>query len=352
MAKAGLLNFLGKYDHHPFLFDLSHSKSESDHFLRTNLIYGRGKAYEYLNVISNGSFGIVYRARHKKIGEIIAMKPEFHGLSTSTLREIDILMSLFPHPAIVELKEIVVDDWDRVFVIMEHIERHLKRFMDIRRQPLHPNEVKCMMKQLLEGIKFLNENGVMHRDLKPSNILINKKGHLKICDYGPSRQFENEWGSYSPGVVILWYRAPVILDEAETYSTAIDMWSDSCIMAELLLKEVLFKGTSEVEQRAQIYMILGRGKPDDSRLIHRFLDAGVISGCPLLAEHYQKTVELGFDLLKKLLEYNPEKRITAEAAPNHGWFKELDPYFFSAPNHGWFKEFDPYFFWFSTTQQH
>ncbi|KAL0342681.1 UNVERIFIED_CONTAM: Cyclin-dependent kinase G-2 [Sesamum calycinum] len=158
--------------------------------------------------------------------------------------------------------------------------------MAVRRQPLCPNEVKCMMKLLLEGVKFLHENGVMHRDLKPSNILINKKGELKICDFGLSRQFENESGSYSPQVVTLWYRAPEILAEVETYSTAIDMWSLGCIMAELLLKEVLFKGRT-------------------------------ISGAPLLTE-------LGFDLMKKLLEYDPTKRITAEAALNHGWFKELD----------------------------
>ncbi|KAL0427930.1 UNVERIFIED_CONTAM: Cyclin-dependent kinase G-1 [Sesamum latifolium] len=70
---------------------------------------------------------------------------------------------------------------------MEHVENDLARFM-AEETALRPNEVKCMMKQLLEGVKFLHENGVMHRDLKPSNILINKKGDLKICDFGMSRQ--------------------------------------------------------------------------------------------------------------------------------------------------------------------
>ncbi|KAL0451337.1 UNVERIFIED_CONTAM: Cyclin-dependent kinase G-2 [Sesamum latifolium] len=78
-------------------------------------------------------------------------------------------------------------------------------------------------------------------------------------------------------------------------------------MAELLLKEVLFKERSDVEQRTKIYTILGRAKPDDNLFIRKFLEAAVISGVPLLTG-------LGFDLLKKLLEYDPEKRITAEAA--------------------------------------
>ncbi|KAL0292757.1 UNVERIFIED_CONTAM: Cyclin-dependent kinase G-2 [Sesamum radiatum] len=193
MAKAGLLHFVGdKNDHHPFLFE------PYDRLLARNLISGKTNNYEYLNMISHGSYGIVYRACDKRTGQIVAMKEEFNGLSTSTLREISILMSLPQHPAIVEFKEVVLDDWDRVLVVMEHVENDLARFMAVKRQPLRPSEVKCMMKQLLEGVKFLHENGVMHRDLKPSNILINKKGELKICDFGMSRQFESESGSYSP----------------------------------------------------------------------------------------------------------------------------------------------------------
>ncbi|KAL0292763.1 UNVERIFIED_CONTAM: Cyclin-dependent kinase G-1 [Sesamum radiatum] len=144
-----------------------------------------------------------------------------------------------------------------------------------------------------------------------------------------SRQFESESGSYSPRVVTLWYRTPEILAGVETYSTAIDMWSVGCIMAELLLKEVLFKGRCDLEQRTKIYMVLGRGKPDDNLFTRKFVEAAAVSGVPLLTG-------LGFDLLKKLLEYDPEKRITAEGALNHGWFNE----------------FDPCFFWFSARQQH
>ncbi|KAL0300084.1 UNVERIFIED_CONTAM: Cyclin-dependent kinase G-1 [Sesamum angustifolium] len=247
-----------------------------------------------MDTISHGSYGTVYRAYDKRTGQIVALKEEFNGLSTSTLREIAILKSLPQHPAIVKFIEVVRDDWDRVFIVMEHVENDLARFMAVRRQPLCPNEVKCMMK-LLEGVKYLHQNGVMHRDLKPSNILINKKGELKICDFEP----------------------PKFLAKVETYSTAIDMWSLGCIMAELLLKEVLFKGRSNLEQRTNIYTILGRGKPDGNLFIRKFLAAAAISGAPLLTE-------LGFDLMKKLLEYDPTKRITAEAALNHGWFKELD----------------------------
>ncbi|KAL0433788.1 UNVERIFIED_CONTAM: Cyclin-dependent kinase G-2 [Sesamum latifolium] len=267
-------------------------------------------------MISHGSYGIVYRACDKRTGQIVAMKEEFNGLSTSTLREINIVKSLPQHPAIVEFKEVVRDDWDRVFVVMEHVENDLARFMAMRRQPLRANEVKCITKQLLKGVKFLHENGVMHRDLKPSNILINKKGDLKICDFGLSRQFESESGSYSPRVATLWYRAPETLAGVETYSTAIDMWSVGCIMAELLLKEVLSKGGVILSREPRYTRFLAVRNQTIMCLYRGFMRLQPFQELPLLTR-------LGFDLLKKLLEYDSEKRITAETALNHGWFKEL-----------------------------
>ncbi|KAL0350013.1 UNVERIFIED_CONTAM: Cyclin-dependent kinase G-2 [Sesamum radiatum] len=142
---------------------------------------------------------------------------------------------------------------------MEHLDSDLKRLMDVKMRPLRPSEVKCMMKQLLEGVKFLHENEVMHRDLKPSNLLVNKMGELKICDFGLSRQLQSESGSYSPRVATLWYRALEVLAGAETYSSAVDMWSVGCIMAEMLLKQVLFKRRCEIEQLRIIYMSSGIG---------------------------------------------------------------------------------------------
>ncbi|KAL0415597.1 UNVERIFIED_CONTAM: Cyclin-dependent kinase G-2 [Sesamum latifolium] len=153
--------------------------------------------------------------------------------------------------------------------------------MAVRRQPMHPNEVKCIMKQLLEGVKFLHENGVMHRDLKPSNILINKKGDLKICDFGLSRQIRKQVGILqSQGCNSL---GAVILSREPRYTR--------------------FRANH------------------DNLFIRKFLEASIISGVPL-------PTGLGFDLLKKLSEYDPDKRITAEAALNHGLFKEFDPHFF------------------------
>ena len=87
---------------------------------------------------------------------------------------------------------------------------------------------------------------MLHRDLKPQNLLINRRGELKIGDFGlarafgvPVNTFSNEvslnYGEASYGltltwqVVTLWYRAPDVLLGSRTYSTSIDLWSVGCM---------------------------------------------------------------------------------------------------------------------------
>lgn len=295
--------------------------------------------YEKLNKINEGTYGVVYKARDKKSGEIVALKKvkmdvnkDDCGFPLSSLREINILSS-FSHPSVVNVKEVVMDDDDGIYMVMEYMEYDLKCLMGKMKEPLSMSEVKWLMLQLLEGVKYLHDNWVLHRDLKTSNLLLSKDGELKICDFGLSRQYGSPLKPYTQLVVTLWYRAPEILLGAKEYSTAIDMWSVGCIMAELLAKEPLFKGKTEVEQLDKIFKTLGTPNekiwpgianlPGSSakfvkqpyNLLRKKFPATSFIGSPALTD-------LGFDLLSKLLTYDPEKRITAEDALNHKWFLE------------------------------
>ncbi|XP_057766060.1 cyclin-dependent kinase G-2-like [Salvia miltiorrhiza] len=274
-----------------------------------------GSVDEYVSLgkISGGSYGLVYKVQHKKTGEIMAMKEEFEGLSPTTITEIDILKSLGgAHPSVVGFKEVAVDEYDGVYVVMEHMETDLRAL--IKGGGLAISQVKMLMKQLLQGVEFLHENGVMHRDLKPANLLVNRGGELKlkICDFGLSVRFRKELvSSYSPRVGTLWYRAPELLLGEERYSCAVDMWAVGCIMAELLFNKVLFRGESEEDQLHQIYCLLGL--PSSAENVSTLL----ISSANL------ELSEPGFDLLKGLLTYDPTKRLTPQAALNHVWFQDL-----------------------------
>jgi cell division cycle 2-like protein len=163
--------------------------------------------------INEGTYGVVYKANDKKTGEIVALKKvkmemERDGFPMTALREMNILLSL-DHPSIVDVKEVVVDDDDcddGTYMVMEHMQYDLKQLMEAKTQPFSMGEIKSFMKQLLEGVKYLHDNWILHRDLKTSNILLNKDGHLKICDFGMSRQYGSPLKQYTSLVVTLWYR--------------------------------------------------------------------------------------------------------------------------------------------------
>ncbi|GFP88360.1 cyclin-dependent kinase g-2 [Phtheirospermum japonicum] len=307
--------------------------------------------FERLNKIDEGTYGVVFRARDKKTGEIVALKKvkmekEREGFPLTSLREINILLSV-DHPSIVDVKEVVVgSSLDSIFMVMEYMEHDLKALMETMKQPFSQSEVKCLMLQLLDGVNYLHDNWVLHRDLKTSNLLLNNRGELKICDFGLARQYGSPLKPYTQLVVTLWYRAPELLLGAKQYSTAIDMWSLGCIMAELLSKEPLFNGKTEFDQLDKIFKILGTPTetiwPGFSELpgvkvnfvkhqLPALGDSGVAFWYNLLRRKFPATSftgspvlsDAGFDLLNKLLTYDPKQRITAEEALNHEWFREV-----------------------------
>lgn len=123
--------------------------------------------FERLNRIDEGTYGIVFRARDKKSGEIVALKKvklekEREGFPLTALREINILLS-FHHPSVVDVKEVVMGNLDSVFMVMEYMEHDLKALMESVKQPFSQSEVKCLMLQLLSGVNYLHDNWVLHR---------------------------------------------------------------------------------------------------------------------------------------------------------------------------------------------
>ncbi|XP_056844942.1 cyclin-dependent kinase G1 [Raphanus sativus] len=300
--------------------------------------------FQKLNKINEGTYGIVYRARDEKTKEIVALKKikmkedkyeEEYGFPLTSLREINILLSC-NHPSIVNVKEVVVggkNDSD-VYMVMEHLEHDLKCLMERKKQPFSTSEVKCLMLQLLEGVHYLHTNWIIHRDLKPSNLLMNNTGELKICDFGMARQYGSPIKPYTQMVITQWYRPPELLLGAKQYSTAVDMWSIGCIMAELLSQKPLFPGKTELDQLQKIFAVLGT--PNESiwpgfsslpnakakfptqsyNLLRKKFPAISFVGGQILSER-------GFDLLNGLLTLDPEKRLTVEEALNHSWFHEV-----------------------------
>ncbi|KAH9064057.1 Pkinase-domain-containing protein [Lactarius vividus] len=296
-------------------------------------------SYERLNSIEEGSYGVVFRAREKQTGDIVALKKlkldeEKHGFPITALREINALMSC-RHDNVVGIREVVVGETlTQVFIVMDFIEHDLKTLLTLMPSPFLQSEIKTLMLQLLSAVSHCHSNWILHRDLKTSNLLMNNRGTIKVADFGLARRYGDPVGvgGMTQLVVTLWYRAPEILLGVKTYSTAVDMWSVGCIFAELMLKEPLFQAKAEIELLSMIFKLLGSPTndlwPEYSTLP---LAKSITLPSPQPHQFRQKFPFLtiaGIDLLSSLLTYDPERRISADEALQHPYFSETP-----APKH-------------------
>mmetsp|Transcript_19769 Transcript_19769/g.44889 ORF Transcript_19769/g.44889 Transcript_19769/m.44889 type:complete len:277 (+) Transcript_19769:92-922(+) len=172
-------------------------------------------SYERISRISEGTYGIVWRARDVATNEIVALKQiKFHddlvhdGFPHPALREIWALLAL-SHECIVNVREMVVGTRsDRVFMAMDYMEMDLSTALDRcdkTGNPLPQSELKMVMHNILSGMLHIHENWYMHRDMKTSNILIRRSsGRACICDFGLARKYSSPPKIYTQLVITLW----------------------------------------------------------------------------------------------------------------------------------------------------
>jgi len=280
--------------------------------------------------LGEGTYGIVYKAHNRDTNEVVALKRirldnEEEGVPCTAIREISLLKEL-KHPNIVRLYDVLHTE-KKLTLVFEYLDSDLKKFLDSNGGDIDASTIKQLMYQLLKGIAFCHEHRVLHRDLKPQNLLINKRGDLKLADFGLARAFGIPVRSYSHEVVTLWYRAPDVLMGSRQYSTSIDIWSCGCIFAEMTSGRPLFPGNSIVDQLQRIFKVLGTPTeetwPKVSQLPEYKRDFEMYRRIPL-ETILAKLDPLGIDLLGKLIEYQPEKRYSAEVALQHPYFEDLN----------------------------
>ncbi|GMF19235.1 unnamed protein product [Phytophthora lilii] len=221
--------------------------------------------YQKLEKIGEGTYGVVYKAKDRVTGEVIALKKirleaEDEGIPSTAIREISLLKEL-QHCNIVRLYNIVHTE-RKLTLVFEYLDQDLKKYLDVCEKGLEKPILKSFLRCNVSTVQM--EQGDAdemvcraNSDLKPQNLLINREGELKLGDFGLARAFGIPVRSYTHEVVTLWYRAPDVLMGSRKYSTPVDIWSVGCIFAEMANGGPLFAGTSEADQLDRIFRLLG-----------------------------------------------------------------------------------------------
>ena len=111
-------------------------------------------------------------------------------------------------------------------MVFEYMDHDLTGVLSQSQFTFSDAHLKSLCHQMLAGLAYLHHKGVIHRDIKGSNILINRRGELKLADFGLARFYQKRRRTdYTNRVITLWYRPPELLFGATVYGPEVDMWS-------------------------------------------------------------------------------------------------------------------------------
>lgn len=192
------------------------------------------KDFQLGDCIGKGAFGSVYRALNMSNGETVAIKQvRLADLPkaelTTIMQEISLLRNL-QHPNIVKYHD-SVRDTENLYIILEYCENGSLHTICKNFGKFPENLVSFYTVQVLRGLLFLHEQGVIHRDIKGANILTTKEGLVKLADFGVATKQQG----LAEGSVVgtPYWMAPEVI-ELSGATTASDIWSLGCTVIELL----------------------------------------------------------------------------------------------------------------------
>ncbi|KAH9828404.1 cytokinesis protein sepH-like [Teratosphaeria destructans] len=254
------------------------------------------KDYQLGDCLGKGASGAVYRALNWSTGETVAIKQiSLANLQKNELnvimQEIDLLKNL-EHPNIVKYHNFVKST-DSLYIILEYCENGSLHTICKNFGKFPENLVSLYTAQVLQGLLFLHEQGVIHRDIKGANILTTKEGLVKLADFGVATKQQG----LSDGSVVgtPYWMAPEVI-ELSGASTASDIWSLGCTVIELIDGKPPYH---KLAPMPALFRIVNDDHPP------------LPEGCSPLVRSF----------LKECFQKDPNLRVSAKKLLNHPWIK-------------------------------
>lgn len=258
--------------------------------------------YEIGKTLGEGNFGKVKFARHVDSGLPFAVKVldkskiNHLKINDQIKREIATL-KLLKHPNVVRLHEVLASK-TKICMVLEYVNGGELFDKIARYGKLAEAKGRKLFQQLIDSVSYCHQKGVFHRDLKLENVLLDTKGNIKISDFGLSAlpQHVKEDGLLHTTCGSPNYVAPEILANRGYHGSSSDIWSCGVILYVILTGYLPF----DDRNMAVLYQKILKGETQ----IPKWLSAGAQN------------------LIKKILDPNPETRITMADIKKHYWFKQ------------------------------
>ncbi|CEF69594.1 Glycogen synthase kinase 3 alpha [Strongyloides ratti] len=230
-----------------------------------------------------------------------------------------------------------------ISMVFEYMPFNLHQIISKNKKPLSDFDIKLYTWQLFRAQNYMEQLCIAHRDIKPHNILVDPvSGLLKVGDFGSSKLIESGSKSLSYNVT-RYYRPPELLLGSEKYNIRIDVWSCGCVMGEMMKGNILLRGKNTNDQMRLIYECLGELSIEDIEIMKinkekkEILDneEGILKAISLgnlkkkddvnpykhlFPQNVNKDL---IKLLKKVLVYNPNKRLSGSKFLQNKIFREL-----------------------------
>ena len=252
--------------------------------------------------LGTGSFGRVFLVSHNETKELFALKTIEKRKIMTTYGKLDIIYSeinihsKLSHQNIIKLYNMYEDD-ETINIIMENAPNgNLYQLIKKEKNGFSESKAFDYFIQVINAVYYLHSNHIIHRDIKPENLLLCEDNKLKLCDFGWAKELSLENRSTFCGTME--YMAPEIVG-SENYDYSVDIWSLGILLYELLFGHSPFKGnnTNNIIQNIKSHEL---NYDDKNKKISK--------SCK--------------DLIQKLLNINPQKRIKIKDILEHPFIKK------------------------------